>query len=408
MMKLSKTTLNRLLLASLAGALVVLFYWGLRPQPVPVDLATVERGDLAVTVDEEGKTRIKEVFAVSAPVSGLLRRLSLQEGDAVQRDRTVVAVIEPIAPAFQDARSMSINRAQVQSAEAALALAEADLTRYEAEADNADAEFTRNDVLYRKRIIARKLYDQALAAQRTAKAAVQSAEANVEVRRKELDSAKANLMQPSSDPRGKDNAACCLSIKSPAEGRVLSLLHKSEQVVTAGTPLLEVGNDRDIELVVELLSGDAVKIKVGAEASVDGWGGAEALKAVVRRIEPAGFTKVSALGIEEQRVRVILDLVDGDEGSRRLGHDYRVYAHIKSWEGTDRLLVPLSALFRTGEDWSVYVYTGGAARLRKIRIDHRNQASAEVLEGLDAGERVITHPSDRIAEGVAVVERPRS
>jgi HlyD family secretion protein len=399
-------TKNRLLIGALAAIVALAFMWGLRTQPIDVDLATIDRGDLAVTIDEEGVTRIREIYTVSAPVSGLLRRLSLKEGDRILKGKTVVAVIEPIAPAFQDARSMNVLRANVKSAEAALTLSRAELSRVEADYDYAEADFERASRLYKKRIISRKLYDQGAANKRKAKAAVNSGKANVEVRSKELDSIKAQLVQPADRNKNNGNReSCCLSITAPIDGRVLVLKHKSEQVVTAGMPLLEVGNDKDLEIVIDLMSNDAVKVKNGASAYIDGWGGEQVLQATVRHIEPAGFTKVSALGIEEQRVKTVLDIVKNPEQTEHLGHDFRVFAHIKVWQGSNILLVPLPALFRKGSDWVVFTVQNDKAMLKKIKIDHRTEQYAEVIEGLAKGDRVILHPSDNISEGTAITDR---
>ena len=401
-----KLTKNRQLIAGTLAVVALAFTWGLRTQPIAVDLATIERGDLFVTVNEEGVTRIREIYTVSAPVSGLVRRLSLKEGDRVQKAKTIVAVLEPIAPAFQDARSISVLRANVKSAQAALALSRAELSRVQADYDYANADFKRTARLYKKRIISRKLYDKTAASKKMAQAAISAAKARVEVRSKELESIEVKLIQPGTHTKKQQQKAnCCLSIPAPVTGRILSLKHKSEQVVTAGTPLLEIGNDQDLEIVIDLMSADAVKIEKGASATIDGWGGQQALKAVVRHIEPAGFTKVSALGIEEQRVKTVLDLVKMPGHAKRLGHDFRVFAHIKIWEGTDLLLTPLSALFRKGNDWVVFAVQGKKAVLKKIEIDHRNQNFAQVIKGLKKGDRVILHPSDNIKEGTLIRDR---
>lgn len=397
-------TKNRLLITGVLAMVTLAFVWGLKTPPVAVDLATIKKGSLFVTIDEEGVTRIREIYTVSAPVSGLLRRLSLQEGDRIQKGKTIVAVIEPIAPAFQDARSMNVLRANVKSAEATLTLSRAELSRVEADFDYANADFTRTAKLYKKRIISRKLYDQVAASKRKAQAAINAAKATVEVRHKELESIKARLIQPNNNKR-KPNETCCLSIKAPISGRVLSLKHKSEQVVTAGTPLLEIGNDQDLEIVIDLLSADAVKVVTGASANIDGWGGQNVLQATVRHIEPAGFTKVSALGIEEQRVKVVLDIEKKPSHTARLGHDFRVFAHIKTWEGSNLLLTPLSALFRKGNDWVVFVIQDNTAVLRRITINHRTPHYAEITGGLTEGDKVIIHPSDSIKDGTSITDR---
>ncbi|MCP4936956.1 MAG: HlyD family efflux transporter periplasmic adaptor subunit [bacterium] len=399
-------TKNQLLIAGTLTVVALAFTWGLRTQPIAVDLATIEHGDLFVTVNEEGVSRIREIYTVSAPISGLVRRLSLKVGDRVQKAKTIVAVLEPIAPAFQDERSISVLRANVKSAQAALALSHAELSRVQADYDYAKADFQRTARLYKKRILSRKLYDKAAASKKMAQAAIDAAKANVEVRSKELESIEVKLIQPGKRKKKIQlKESCCLSILAPVTGRVLSLKHKSEKVVTAGTPLLEIGNDHELEIVVDLMSADAVKIKKGASATIDGWGGQQALMAVVRHIEPAGFTKVSALGIEEQRVKTVLDLVKTPEHAKRLGHDFRVFVHIKIWEGTDLLLTPLSALFRKGNDWVVFTVQDKRAVLKKIQIDHRNQDFAHVIKGLKKGDRVILHPSDNIKEGTLINDR---
>ncbi len=402
-------TKNRLMTGVLVALVALAFMWGLRTQPEAVDLASIERGALSVTINEEGITRIREIYTVSAPVAGQLHRLSLKEGDRVQKGKTVVAVIEPVAPAFQDVRSMSILRASVKSAEAALALARAELSRVKADLDYAATDFKRTEQLYKKRIISRKLYDQGLAAKRKAQAGVNAARANVEVRKKELESIRARLIQPAGSRRqNEDPKSCCLSLTAPADGRILTIRHKSEQVVPAGTPLLEVGDDRDLEIAIDLLSTDAVKVKTGATALIDGWGGEQPLRARVKHIEPAGFTKISALGIEEQRVKTVLEFTSPPEQTARLGHEFRVMAHISIWEGRDILLVPLAALFRKGNDWVVFTVENGTARLKKVRIGQRTEQKAQIIEGLVAGEKVILHPSDSIADGTTITDRNNS
>jgi HlyD family secretion protein len=404
---------NRLIALGLVIGALALALWGLRTPPIAVDMALIKKGDIVVTTDEEGITRIREIYRVSAPVTGLLRRLSLKEGDRVIKGKTVVAVIEPLAPAFQDVRSLALARAGVRSAQAALALARAELSRAEAELDYAGAEYKRTLRLYRKGVFPRKTYDAALNAKKRALAALEAARAQVDVRQKELERAKASLIQPG-NPRPADknknrkDGECCLSIFAPATGRVLRLLHKSEQVVSAGTALLEIGDDRDLEIAVDLLSREAVKISPGAPALIEGWGGGYPLRAHVRRIEPAGFTKVSALGIEEQRVRVILDLDkkrERDKPIPRLGHDFRVFVHIEIWRGKNILLAPLSALFRQGDKWMVFVAENGRAHLTRVEIGRRDSIRAEVKSGLKEGEKVIIHPSDRIEDGVRIKQR---
>ncbi len=240
------------------------------------------------------------------------------------------------------------------------------------------------------------------------KAALARAQGNEEMRKREIESAKARLLPPDDTYAAGVPASCCVRVITPESGRVLKLIQESERVVLAGSPLVEIGDPSDIEIVVELLSAEAVRVLEGSDASIEAWGGGAPLKARVRRVEPSGFTKVSALGIEEQRVRVILDLANGEATPERLGHDYRIFARISTYAAADVLRVPVSALFRKGDAWAVFVADHGRARVAEIEISERNATFAEVRRGLKAGLRVILHPSDRVGEGVAVVETLQS
>lgn len=400
--------MRRAVMAAGALGLIALGAWALWPKPALVDIATVVRGPMSVTVEEEGKTRIKDVFVVSAPVAGTMRRTPLLAGDAVERDRTIVAAIQPAAPPFLDFRTRAEAAAHVKAAEAAVLLAEAELAQARSELTFAESELARAAALLKTNVIAARAHEKAVIDLAVRKAAVAKADANVAVRRRELDSARARLLGPDDDKAaGVLDADCCLEVRSPESGRVLRVLVTSEQIVTNGMPLIEIGNPRSLEIVVDLLSSDAVKVREGALAEVDGWGGGRKLSARVRRIETAGFTKVSALGIEEQRVRVVLDLLPDTEGrDHGLGHEFRVFVRIREWEAPDALTVPIGALFRHDGRWAVFRLDAGRAYLAPLEIAHRNAEVAEVLSGLEPGYRVILHPSDRVAAGVRV--RPRS
>lgn len=387
------------------GALVVaaLLYVGFRPNPVPADLAVIEREPLQVTVDYEGVARIRDVYVVSAPIAGRVQRSTLKVGDRVEKGDTVVAAIRPAAPALLDERNRRAAEAAVKIVDAALTLAEANLTRAKAEREFARSELSRIERLAQRGIAPERQLEQSTSELRTKEAAVASGEAEIVMRRRELEQARANLIEPTSlGMTSEEN--CCVNVVAPIDGSVLKLVTESETVVAPGTPLVELGNPRNLEIVVELLSSDAVRIKEGAAAIIEDWGGPP-LKARVRRIEPAGFEKVSALGIEEQRVLVRLDLLDAPEAWQRLGHEYRVFARIVVWETPDALTAPLSALFRQGEDWAVFRVVDGKAVLTKLRLGERNPRMAVVEEGLAPGDRVILHPNDRIATGVAILER---
>ena len=397
------TSMKHALAAALALAVVAAFAIALWPRAVPVDTALTARGPLTVTVDEEGKARIRDVYVISAPTAGRLLRTTLKAGHEVRKGQ-VVAVIEPSVPPFLDLRVRRELEALIEAARAAVALAEAELAQSRSELMFAERELERAASLSKTRVIAERQLEKARLDVDTRKAALARAEANRELRRRELDSALARRTGPDDPAAGSDESTPYVSVAVPSAGRVLKVLQESEQVVVQGTPLVEGGDPENLELVVELLSSEAVRVRPGAAAIVEGWGGLQ-LAARVDRVEPAGFTKVSALGIEEQRVKVVLSLT-GDPGQRRrLGHDYRVLVRIIVHEAPDALLVPLGALFRQGEAWAVFIVERSRARVRMVEVGARNARHAEVVGGLAAGERVILHPSDRVLEGVRVVER---
>jgi HlyD family secretion protein len=386
------------LLATVAAAAI----YALLPKPVLVDVATVDRGPLAVTVDEQGVARVREVYEVSAPISGQLDRFPLEVGDAVERGVTIVAEIRPAEPSLLDVRSRAELEAALEAATAAVRLAEAELSAAEAELSLAEADLERVQELAESGTVSTRAEEQALTNAFTARASLQRAEANLLLRRSEQASAQARLMEPGQSPIS--DSGCCVEVRAPIDGVVLKVMAESEQVVQAGAPIAEIGDLGDMEVLVDLLSADAVRISPGAEAWVESWGG-ETLAARVRRIDPAAFTKVSALGIEEQRVNVALDLLAPSAARERLGHEFEVFVRVLVWRSDDVLKVPLAALFRQGLDWSVFRVVEGRARMAKLVIDHRDSTTADVVEGLSAGDWVILHPSDDIEDGVRVEER---
>ncbi len=393
---------RRSITVALGLGLVALIAWALWPQPVPVDLATIGRGPLEVTVEDEGITRIHDVYTVSSPILGKMLRSPREVGDKVAADKTLIAEIEPMAPTFLDVRSQRVNQAAVQAAQAGVDLAEANIKQ-----SNSQLEFARNDLrraeeLAVSKTISARALDKAKLDVDSAEAAVASAKATLEVRKRELESARARLMQPGDINAGARSA---VQVRSPIDGVVLKLIAESEQVVQPGAPLVDIGNPNDLEIAVDFLSRDAVRIKPGQPARIESWGGDKTLTAKVRRVEPNGFTKISALGIEEQRVKVILDFTGSPKDWRELGHGYRVVARVVVWHSDDVLKVPLGALFRQGDDWAVFVAVGGRAKLRLIKIGERNLHNAHVLDGLKDGEQVVLHPSDRVHDGVRIEPR---
>ena len=380
--------------------------YALMPQPVPVDTATVARGPLDVTIDEEGIARIRDVFRVSAPVAGRVERLPVEVGDQVFENTTAVAAIHPVDPPFLDVRSRRELEAAVEAARAAVNLAQAQLNAAEANEKLMESDLERSQRLAKAGTISARALEKAIADVDTAKAQVAEGEASLKLRDSELSSAEARLIEPN-QLEGGGHDSCCLTLRAPVSGTVLKLLTESEQVVAAGEGLLEIGDPRDLEIIVHLLSSDAVNVHAGGSATIDGWGG-PTLTAKVRRVDPAAYTKVSALGIEEQRVDAILDIADPEEKWQRLGHEFRVMVHISVWQGEDVLQLPLGALFRTGAEWTVFKIVDGRAVATRVVLGHRNNQVAEVTEGLDAGDVVVLHPSDRVVDGVAVGKRTAS
>lgn len=384
----------------LAIAGIVWFAW---PQPVPVDFAVVTRGAMEVTVDDEAKTSVREVYTVSAPVSGRLLRTARDAGDLVIADETVVAVMQPVIPAFHDASTHEELLAAAAAADAAEKLAEAEVRRIAAALDFARKELDRAQALARTDTIAVRTLDKARFDAEANAAALASAKAQLDVRRSERASVAARLIDPSSVPAQSDSA-CCIQIRSPVAGRVLRILQESETIVQAGAPLIEIGDPQDLEVVAELLSTDAVQIKIGSPVRIDGWGGPP-VQGRVTRVDPAGFVKISALGIEEQRVRTWIDFTDPPGRWSQLGHDYRVIVHVRIWQGDAVLTAPAGAFFRKGNDWAVFVIRDGRARSAIVTLGQRNNQIVQIISGLSEGDTVVLHPSDRISEGVAVAER---
>ncbi|MCZ7661099.1 MAG: HlyD family efflux transporter periplasmic adaptor subunit [Xanthobacteraceae bacterium] len=379
--------------------------WFAWPKPVLVDLAPVARMPMEVTVDEEGKTRVRHIYTVSAPIAGKVLRISPPRhvGDVVAKDETVVAVMEPTVPGFHDARTHEELQAALGAAEAAVKLAEAEVRRIDAALVFARSELERASALARTDAISRKALDKARLDAEMGEAALASAKAQLAVRRSERASVAARLGEPNRN--GATTADCCVQLRAPVSGRILKIVQESEGVVAAGAHLVELGDPLDLEVVADLLSSDAVRIAPGARVRIDGWGGAP-VEGRVTRIDPSGFLKVSALGIEEQRVRTTIDFTASPGAWSRLGHDYRVIVHITVWAAADALTVPVAALFRRGEDWAVFAARDGRARATAVKIGQRNNRVAEVVSGLRDGDRVVLHPSDRVKDGITVSPRP--
>lgn len=392
---------KRVLAVIAVGAVVAGFAYALREKPQLVDVGTVTRGPMRVTVSQEGVTRVREVYAVSSPIAGHLSRTVLDEGDAVRAGVTVVAAIHPLDPPLIDSRSQAELVAAREAARAAVSMAETDLKRLQSDLQFARDNLDRARALAKTNFLAHSALQKASTDVEVLEAQIASGEAAIELRKAEFASAKARLLPPG-DPNRQPERSCCVHLTAPVDGVVLSVFAKSEQPVAVGTKIAEIGDPRDIEVTVDLLSSDAVRIPPGSPAEIFDWGGDKVLSARVRRIDPAGFTKVSALGIEEQRVNLVLDLEDKDP---RLGHGFRVYARLTLWQSEDTLRLPISALFRDGQDWSVFAIRDGRARQVAVDIGQMNDEVAQLTGGLSQDDRIILHPSDTVSDGTLVEAR---
>ena len=397
-------TRRHLVIGGVALALVAVLYFLMRPQPVSADFGAVDKGDLAIAVAGEGKTRVREIYTVSAPIAGRMERIRFEPGDPVAAEESVLARIEPADPLFLDVRSSAQAKADVDAATASVALSRAKLTRAQAERTFARSELKRAEELYQKGNISSRALEKAQLEARMRGAEVDTARSDLAVALASLEAARARLIQPS-DNKGRAGQSCCLAVRSPVSGQVLRVPDKSERVVAVGEALIEVGDPADLEAVIDILSTDAVKVRPGDKAYIEQWGGGAPFAAVVSRVEPAGFTKISALGIEEQRVNVILAFTAPGELWARLGDHYRVEARIIIRDVKDTLRVPISALFRRGDQWTVFVVKRGRARERVVEIAARNDIHAAVTSGLEVGETVILHPGEKVRDGVRVRRR---
>ena len=391
-------------LTLLAIAIVAALVWGFWPAPLLVEPATVVRAPFSVTVEEEGVARVKDHYVISAPVAGYLQRITLEVGDNVQQDQ-VLAVLEPLRPDVLDARSRALAEAKVAAAQDAVSSAEQQGKAARAEASFASKDYARKKRLQEQELVSQTDLDAAAARDREAQARLRSSEFAVEVARHELEAAQTAL-QYSISANGVE-ATETVTIRAPLASRVLAVHHESEGVVTTGEQLLEIGDPAALEIAVDVLSADAVRIRPGMAVHLLRWGGPKPLQAVVRTVEPTGFTRVSALGVEEQRVWVIADIVSPRSEWEQLGDGYRVEAEFVLWSGDRVLQVPSSALFRVGREWAVFVIADGRADQRIVTIDRSSGLAMQVVDGLEEGDIVILHPDDRIADGVRVKTQVR-
>ncbi len=393
---------NRIRLILFLAVILLIIGYGFRPKTLLVDTVAVQRGLLQETVREEGKTRVIDRFVISAPVSGLLRRIEMDVGDAVVRGQILVA-LEPLPSTVLDPRSRAEAQARVAAAEAALRRAQSATEATQADADLAASELARIRGLYAEGFASREQLDQAeTEAQRTG-ANRRSAQFAVKVARFEVEGARTALKYSAAE-RTEDPLEM-VTLRAPVDGQILRIHRESEGVVQQADPLIEIGDPRALEIEIDVLSPDAVRIKPGLPVRIERWGGDTALAARVKTVEPVGFTKISALGVEEQRVYVISQITSPEAEWERLGDGYRVEAAFILWQGEDVLQVPTSALFRHAEEWAVFIVANGKARRRPVEIGHRSGFTAEILSGLSSEEMVIIHPNEAIHDGARVRAR---
>ena len=401
-----KITRRQVLFAVSALIVVGALAYAFAPRPVPADLTRVGFGPLRVTVDEDGRTRIKERYVVAAPLGGQLRRIGLHPGDRVSAGTTLVAVIEPAEPELLDPRARAQLEARVRAAEAQVQLADPRVERVRAAHELAQSDLERATTLAERQALSRQELDRAREAARGAAEELRSAEYARQIAGFELEQARAALWRSGSEARQGD-PTWELRVLSPIDGQVLRVFHEDATVVARAAPLVELGDPADLEAEIDVLSSDAVRIQPGARVWFEHWGGEAPLEGRVRVVEPAGFLKVSALGVEEQRVNVIADFVRPPEGRRTLGDAYRVEARIVVWDAERVLKLPVGALFRSGGNWAVFAVRDGRAKLTRVEVGHSNGRETEILRGLGAGGEVVIHPSDKVADGVAVTVRDR-
>lgn len=404
--KRSRRILTLGTVALIAGAFAYAFW----PRPTLVDIGEVTRGPMIVTIDEEARTRVHDAYVVSTPIAGRLLRVDVLPGDRVIRRETIVAQMLPTNPAALDVRTREQANAAVTAAEAALRVARADMNKAIADKDLTDLDLNRAVKLASSGTVSEAALDRAKRTSRAAAATLGTTEAAISMREAELENTRARLIGFDdlglSAAIGGGSRGDEIPLFAPADGRILRVLQKSETTLPVGSPIMEIGNiESGLEIVVELLSTDAVKVVPGNRVIIDNWGGDQVLEGVVRRIDPWGFTKYSALGVEEQRVLAVIEFTSPPEIRENLGHGFRVEARIVVWESDDTLIVPSSALFRERADWAVFLVEEERAILQKIEIGKNNGISAHVQKGIELGANVVLYPSSGLTDGDLVAQR---
>jgi HlyD family secretion protein len=380
-----------LAVVAIAGLILVF-----RPKAIPVEVISIKRGPMQETINEEGKTKMHDHFVLEAPVAGRLRRIQLHAGDPV-RTRQVIAWIDP-API--EPRQTAVLQARLDAARDAQQEADALVRRVQAEHDQAASDLERSKKLFDQGVSSKESFEKATSLAASTTQQLEAAKSRAQSAAHQVEEAMAALMSKGNDPNSPPTA-----VEAPVDGRILRLLEQSERVLAPGAPIIEIGYTPKLEVVADFLTADAVKIRPGMNAIIDDWGGDTPLRARVRTVEPGAFTKISALGVEEQRVNVVLDFT---EGSANLADAYRVEVRVITWVDSNVLAVPSSAVFRSGENWAVFKVVNRIARRTVVKIGHRGDFEMEVVEGLSAGDSVILHPGTDLNEGTRVLPKERT
>ncbi|PIE09435.1 MAG: RND transporter [Rhodobacterales bacterium] len=392
-----------LILIVIAGVFAAALFVVLQPKPVAVDLGVVDRGPMELSIESEGQTRVAQTYIVSAPISGRLERVTIEPGDTVTQGETILARMRPALPAVLDARSLAQAQAALDEAKAALSAAHAERDAANSARALADRTLSRTQSLARSGTVSTAAVDNAEAAADSAAARLSTADAAIAMREAAVARAQ-TLVDQSLAPDA--NGSTDFPILSPANGSALRILVESATTLAAGTPIIEVGDvSGDLEVVSDLLSRDAVRVRAGQDVTITNWGGGPPLAAKVLRVSPAGVTKVSALGVEEQRVEVVIGFDGTPADHVGLGHGFQVTAHIVVWRAADTVRLPSAALFRDGDGWAVYVQAGDQAAKRVVQIGVNNGVYAQVDAGIEPGESVVLYPSDAISDGVPLIKR---
>lgn len=382
-----KKNMRKLVLVAALAGIAVLLALAFRPSALDVDVATVRRGTLQETLEQEGKTRMHDSFVLASPVAGRLKRIEIHAGDPVKAGE-IVATIDPVPLEPQQRATLE---ARLQTALELEREATARLQRAEADSSQAKSDLERATKLAAHGVIAREALEKAQTADKTANKELDAALFKSKAAASQVEEARAALLAVAQDPAGIKT----VYLRSPVPGRILRLIEQSERVVGQGTPVVSIGYTPRLEIIADYLTTDAVKINSGMPALIEEWGGSKPILALVRLVEPGAFTKISALGVEEQRVNVVLDFVSAPE---QLGDAYRVEVRVITWQSPSVLKIPLSALFRRGDDWNVFIAGKDRASRRTVKIGHRSDLEAEVLDGLREGEQVIVHPGNELSD----------